>query len=44
MNNNGYGLTKMHMCKVFKWFGMSFIVQFELDKENCISYDRVVWR
>lgn len=43
-NNAGYGLTKLHMCKVYKWYGMSFIAQFEKDKENIISYDRVVWR
>lgn len=44
MENNGYGLTKIHMCKVFKWFGMSFIIQFEKDKESIMGYDRVVWR
>ena len=43
-NEAGYGLTKIHMCKVFKWYGMSVIVQFEKDKVNIISYDRVVWR
>ena len=40
----GYGLTKMHMCKVFKWYGMSVIVQFEKGKDNVITYDREVWR
>ena len=44
MENNGYGLTKIHMCKIFSWFGMSFIVQFEKDKESVMNYDRVVWR
>ena len=44
MNNNGYGLTKMEMCKVFKWYGMSVIVQFEKDKENIISFNRTVWK
>jgi len=44
MEKAGYGLTKMHYCKVFKWYGMSFIVHFELDKENCIEYDRKVYR
>lgn len=44
MENNGYGLTKIHMCKVFKWYGMSFIIQFEKDKSSIISYDRKVWR
>ena len=42
--NAGYGMTKLHMCKVFKWYGMSVIVQFEKGKENIISYDRDVWR
>ena len=44
MNKNNYGLVKIHFCKVYKWFGMSTIVQFELDRENVISYDRVVWK
>jgi hypothetical protein len=43
-NDAGYGLTKMHMCKVYKWYGMSVIVQFEKDKDNIISFDRVVWK
>jgi len=43
-NKAGYGLTRLHMCKVFQWFGMSFIVQFEKGKENIIDYDREVWR
>ena len=44
MNNAGYGLTKFHLCKVWKWYGMSVIVQFELGNKNIISYDRTVWR
>ena len=44
MENNNYGLTKIHICKVYKWYGMSFIVQFEKDQEHIISYDRIVWR
>jgi len=44
MENNNYGLTKIHMCKVYKWYGMSFIVQFEKDEKHIISYDRIVWR
>ena len=27
LNKAGYGLTKIHMCKVWKWYGMSIIVQ-----------------
>jgi len=44
MEKGGYGLTKLHMCKVWKWYGMSLIVQFEKDKESIMSFDRVVWR
>jgi hypothetical protein len=44
MNKNGYGLYKIRMLKVWKWYGMSFIVHFELDKKNCIEYDRKVFR
>ena len=44
LNKAGYGLTKIHMCKVWKWYGMSIIVQFEYDKENIISFDRNIWR
>tara|TARA_R110001592_G_scaffold22840_1_gene90424 strand:+ start:209 stop:712 length:504 start_codon:yes stop_codon:yes gene_type:complete len=40
----GYILTKIHICKVFKWFGMSFIVQFEKGGSPCLSFDRIVWR
>jgi hypothetical protein len=44
LNEAGYGLSKLHLTKVYKWYGMSVIVQFEKGKENCISYDRIVWR
>jgi len=44
----GYVMKQMHMCKVFQWFGMSFIVQFEKKAEEAekgiVSYDRVVWK
>ena len=43
-NAAGFGLTKLHMFKVFKWFNMSYFVVFEKDKPNIISYDRKVWR
>lgn len=44
MEKYNYGLTKIHMCKVFKWYGMSCIFQFEKDKKSIISFDRNVWR
>ncbi len=40
----GYGLTKMKMMKVYKWYGMSCIVQFEMNKKSIIEVDRTVWR
>lgn len=40
----GYGLTKMKMLKVWKWYGMSVIVVFEKGKESIIEFDRKVYR
>jgi len=44
MEKAGYGLTRIHMTKIYKWFGMSFIVVFEKDKKGILEYDRTVWR
>jgi type I restriction-modification system DNA methylase subunit len=44
MNHNGYGLTTLHFTKVYSWFGMSIIVIFTKDGDNCISFDRKVHR
>jgi 16S rRNA A1518/A1519 N6-dimethyltransferase RsmA/KsgA/DIM1 with predicted DNA glycosylase/AP lyase activity len=44
MNSAGYGLTKLLMTKVYKWFGISVIVIFEKDKNNIIMFDRTIWR
>jgi hypothetical protein len=44
MENQGYYITKLHMCKVFKWFGMSLIVVWEKGGKSILSYDRKVWR
>jgi len=44
MEKAGYGITKLHMCKVYKWYGMSYIVQFEKGGNSIMTYDRVVWR
>mgnify|MGYP003628133762 FL=1 len=43
MNNAGYGLSKIVFLKVQKWYGMSFIVHFERDCDNCIDIDRTVY-
>jgi len=40
----GYGITKMKMLKVFKWYGMSVIVVFEKGKKSIIEFDRKVYR
>ena len=43
-NDYGFGLISIHLCKVFRWYGISAFVIFESGKENIISYDRTVWR
>ena len=40
----GYSLTKMRMLKVWKWYGMSVLVNFERNKEPIIEVDRKVYR
>jgi hypothetical protein len=45
MNSKGYELRSMHLTKVFKWYGMSAIVNFvKVDRRcnNCLSFDRTV--
>lgn len=44
MNTHGYKLVNLHLTKVFKWFGMSVIVVFSKQGENCVSFDRIVHR
>lgn len=39
----GFGLTKVHLCKVFKWFGISAFCIFERGKPSVLNYDRKVW-
>tara|TARA_R100000654_G_scaffold63920_1_gene91310 strand:+ start:3737 stop:4243 length:507 start_codon:yes stop_codon:yes gene_type:complete len=43
MNKAGYGLYKLRMLKVHDWYGMSYIVHFEKDKENCVEIDRTIY-
>jgi hypothetical protein len=41
----GYKLTKMKMLKVFKWYGMSVLVNFEKTTSNSIiEIDRKVYK
>jgi len=44
MEKAGYGITKLHMCKVYKWYGMSLIVVWELNTKSILTYDRKVWK
>lgn len=43
-NKAGYGIAKLKMLKVYEWYGMSYIVVFEKDKDNIIEIDRKVYR
>jgi len=42
----GYTITRLHLTKVYKWYGMSYIVMCEkgLDLPQKITMDRTVWR
>lgn len=40
----GFGITKIHLCKVFKWFGISAFIIWQKNKKGIINYDRKVWR
>lgn len=45
LENAGYKLKHLHMCKVFKWYGMSACVVFDNTIEkSIISIDRIVWK
>jgi len=32
------------MLKVYKWFGMSYIVIWEKNKKSILDYDRVIYK
>lgn len=44
MENNGYFISKIHLCKVYKWYGMSIIIIWERNKKSIISFDRTIWK
>ena len=48
LNENGYSMTGMYMCKVYKWYGMTVAYTFTKDASqiNTVKfiYDRVVHR
>lgn len=43
LEHAGYGLTKMKMLKVNRWYGMSVLVVFEKDKSSIIEFDRKIY-
>lgn len=40
----GFGITKIYLCKVFKWFGISAFIIWQKNKRGIIKYNRIVWR
>lgn len=43
----GFYIIRIHLCKVFKWFGISAFIIWEKNKNHNkvdLTYDRVVWR
>jgi len=39
----GFGITKIYLCKVFKWFGISAFIIWQKNKKGIINYNRKVW-
>ncbi len=45
--NYGFKITVIHLCKVFKWFGISAFIIWEKNSQSKkvkLNYDRIVWR
>ena len=42
----GYSITRLHLTKVYQWYGMSQIIVCEKGEglPQQITYDRTVWR
>lgn len=40
----GFFITKIYLCKIFEWFGISSFIIWEKNKKGIINYDRIVWR
>ena len=43
IEKGGFGITKIILCKVFKWFGISAYIICEKHKKSIIEYNRTVW-
>jgi len=44
MEAAGFGLERVLLTKVFRWYGMSAFVVFRRGAQSVIEYDRTVWR
>lgn len=43
----GFKITHIHLCKVFKWFGISAFIIWKKNSQSKkvkLTYDRIVWR
>ena len=40
----GFGITKVYLCKVFKWFGISAFIIWQKNKKGIVKYNRIIWR
>ena len=43
-NKAGFGLTSIHLCKVYHWFGISAFCVWRRGAGDIIKYDRTVWK
>jgi hypothetical protein len=43
MNSKGYFLKKLHLLKIYEWYGMSCVCVFEKGSKNCLSFERTVY-
>lgn len=44
MESAGFGLAIIHLCKVFRWYGMSAFCLWLRGAKSVVTYDRTVWR
>ncbi len=39
----GFGISTVHLCKVFRWYGISAFVIWQRGAAGILDYDRTVW-
>ena len=44
IENYGFSITKIHLSKVFRWYGIAAFIVCEKGHKSILSYDRVVWK